>query len=107
MIHCPEGRFPHYAKTCKIVTCFYIDCSNAQLISTRVRFVDLLSSCPPCRSLESSSNEGATLLGIGKVLTLEDLKFPVLLCKGEDGYTIVGERVPEDGSRHTRELRYG
>ena len=69
--------------------------------------MNLLSSCPLCRSLESSSDEGTTLLGVGKVLTIEDLKSPVLLGEGDDGYTFVGERVPEDGSCHTRELRCG
>jgi hypothetical protein len=56
-----------------IVTCFYIDCSNTQLVPTHVHFVDLLSSYPLGCSLESPSNEVITLLGVGEVLTMEDL----------------------------------
>lgn len=67
--------------------------------------MDLLSSCPLSRSRDSSSNKGVALLGVGEVLAVEDLKFPVLLDKSDDGDGFVGERLPEDGSQQSCELR--
>ena len=40
------------------------------------------------------SNEGVTLLGVGDVLTMKDLKFSVFLNKSEDRDRIVGEHIP-------------
>jgi len=68
-------------------------------------FVDLLSSRPLSRSLDSSSDKVVAHLGVGEVLAMEDLKFPVLLDKSDDGDGFVGERDPEDGSHQTCELR--
>ena len=68
-------------------------------------FVNLLSSCPLRRSLERPSDEGFTLRAVGEVLTLEDLKSPVLLDKSDDEDSFVGVRVPEDGSQCARDLR--
>ena len=67
--------------------------------------MNLLSSCPLRHGLENSSNEGATLLGVGKVRTLEDLKSPVLLDKSDGEDSSVGVRVPEDGSHYSCGLR--
>ena len=94
-------------KTRKIVTRFYVDCPNAQLVPTHVRFMDLLSNYPIGRSLDSSSDEGIALLGVGEVLAMEDFKFPVLLDKSEDADSFVGERGPGDGSHHSCDLRRG
>jgi len=69
--------------------------------------VGLLSNYPPGCSLDESSEEGVTLLGVGDVLRLEDFEFSVLLDKCDDDDRIVGERGPGDGSYHTRELRRG
>jgi len=59
--------------------------------------VDLLSSHPLGRSLESPGNVGATLLRIAEVLAKEDLEFPILLDKSVDDDSIVVERGPKDG----------
>ena len=67
--------------------------------------MNLLSICPLRYSLENSSNESATLLKVGKVLTLEDIKSHVLLDKSDDEDSFVGVRVPEDGSHCTWGLR--
>lgn len=78
-------------------TCFYTH-----------TFADLLLSCYPLgRSLYSSSDEGTALLGIGKVFTMKDLKFPVLLDKTEDDDTFVRERDPRDGGQRSCDLRCG
>ena len=60
-------------------------------------FVNLLSSCPLRRSLERPSDEGFTLRAVGEVLTLEDLKSPVLLDKSDDENRFVGEWGPVKG----------
>jgi hypothetical protein len=39
-------------------------------------------------------------------LTLEDLKFPILLDKSKDGYGIVGESTPKGGRDHPCALRH-
>ena len=95
---CPGNAFPEMRKTRKTVTCFYIDCSNVRLVSTRVHFADPLSSYPLGRNLDNSSEEGVTLLGVGEALAMEYLKFSILLDKSDDGDRVVGERGPEDGS---------
>ena len=64
-------------------------------------------SCPLGRSLDSPSDEGTTLSGVGEILAMDDLEFPVLLDNSIGDDTIVGERGPEDGSQHTRDLRRG
>lgn len=94
-------------ETHTIVTRLYTGCSNAQLVPTRVCFVDFLSSYPLGRSLDSSSDEGATLLGVGKALTMEDLKFPVFFGKSDDGENFKGERDPKDGGHHSCDLHCG
>jgi hypothetical protein len=95
-------------KTRKIGTRVYIDCSNSNpLVPTHVHFVDLLSSYPLGCSFDSSSEESLALLGVCEALTMEDLKFPVLLDNSDDGDRFVGERGPGDGSRHVCELRRG
>jgi hypothetical protein len=72
-----------------------------------VHFVNILNSCLLFCCLESSSDEFVTLLGVGEVLTMENLEFPVLLDNSEDESSFVGVRDPEDGSCHTRGLRRG
>ena len=65
------------------------------------------------RPLGSLSEEGATLLGIGEVLRLDDLKLPVLLDDSEDADRInvvrgtVDEREYGCDLRHSRMLRSG
>jgi len=82
---------------------FYIDCSNRQFIFTDV---DLLSSLLG-RSLLNPRVDGPTPLGVAEVLTMEDLEFPILLDKSEDGHGIEVESVPAGGSKHTRGLCRG
>jgi hypothetical protein len=74
---------------------------------TRVQFVDLLSSHPFRRSLESPSDEGTTLMGVRKMLIMGDLEFPALLEKSADEDIIVVERGPGDGMEHACDLRRG
>ena len=50
--------------------------------------------------LGNPTKEGATLLGIGEVLEIEDLKFPILLDDSEDREGIVLVLGPEDGGGH-------
>ena len=52
--------------------------------------MDPLSSYPPCRSLDSPSEEGTTLEGVGEILATEDLETPVLLDEtvGEDSFVV-------------------
>ena len=94
------NAFPAIRKTDRIVTCFYIDCPNTQPVFICEHFVDLLSSYPLGRSLESSSEEGITLFGVGEILATEDLEFPVLLNKIVDDMHIIVERGPKDGKEH-------
>lgn len=91
-------------KTRTIVTRFYIDCSDAQLVSTPT-FVDLLSIYSLARGLDCSSDESVTLPGVGKVLAMEDFELSVLFDKSEDEESFVRERDSGDGGRHTRSLR--
>ena len=98
-------RLSRYPETCRIVTCFYVDYSNAQLVFTHVNFVDLLSSHPLGRNLDSPSDEGSTLFGVDEILAMDDPKFPVLLGKSVDDDSIVVECGPEDGREHTCHLR--
>jgi len=74
---------------------------------THVQFVDPLNSYPLGRSLEKPNDKGATLVEVDDVLTVEDLEFPILLDKSEDGDTIVIERGPGNGSDHYCDLRRG
>ena len=69
--------------------------------------MDLLSSHPLDRSLDSPSDKGATLEGVCKILAMEDLEFPILLNKsvGDDG--IIVERDPKGGVEHECGLRRG
>jgi len=103
----PREYLSRDAENSKIVIFFDTDCSNARPVSLQVHFVDLLSNYPPGRSLDNSSEEGVTLLGVGEVLTLEDLKFSVLLDKCDDDDRVIWERGPENGRHHTRELHRG
>jgi len=77
-------------KTCRIVTCFYIDYSVTRLIFTHVHFVDSLSSYSLCRSLDSPGEEGTALKWVGEILAAEDLESPVLLDEsvGDDGFIV-------------------
>ena len=84
----------------------YMGCSNAQLIFTRVHFVDLLRYPLGC-SLDSLSDDGITLLGVAGVLATEDLEFPTLLDKSVGEDSIVVERGPGDGREHACDLRRG
>ena len=68
--------------------------------------MDLLSY-PLSRCLDSPSDEGSTLLGVGEILGMDDLEFPVLLNKSEGEDTIVVERGPKDGIEHERGLCQG
>jgi hypothetical protein len=54
-----------------------------------VHLVDLRTRYPLYHSLGNSSIEGATLVGVGEVLTLEDLNLPVLLDERDDGDRVV------------------
>ena len=63
--------------------------------------MDLLSNYPLGRCLDSSGDKGVALLGVGEVLTMEDLEFSVLFDKSDDGDRVVGERDPKDGSQHS------
>ena len=63
----------------------------------RVQFLELLSNYPLGRSLDSPSDKGTALLGVGAILAVEDLEFPVFLNKSVGDNSIVVERVPEDG----------
>ena len=56
-------------------------------------------------SFDGLSDEAVTLLGVTKVLAMEDLEFPVLLDKGVDEDSIPVERCPEGGREHARDLR--
>ena len=47
----------------------------------RVQFLELLSNYPLGRSLDSPSDKGTALLGVGEILAVEDLEFPVFLNK--------------------------
>ena len=69
--------------------------------------MDLLSSSPLGRSLQSPGNNGATLLGVARVLAMEDLEFPIFLDKSVAEGSIVVERGPEHGREHACELRRG
>ena len=100
MTHYPEERFCDHAETRKIVTCFYIDSLNVQLVSTHVHFADLLSSYIRVRSLDDCSDQGVTLLGVCEALAVEDPKFSVLLDKSEDDDCFVGDRRSGEGREH-------
>ena len=64
---------------------------------TRVQPVDPLSSCSLGRSLDGPSNEGNALLGVGEILAMEDLEFPVFLDKSVSDDSLVVECGPGDG----------
>ena len=85
----------------------YIDCSNTRLVFTCEHFVDILSRRSLGRSLDSPSNEGITLLGVGEILAMEHLELSILLDKsvGEDGIDV--EYRPVDGIEHECDLRCG
>jgi hypothetical protein len=71
----------------KLVKLLYIFTSATRtrdLFFTHVHIVDLLSYLLS-RSLFNPSEDGATPFGVTKVLTMEDLKLPILLDKSEDG----------------------
>jgi hypothetical protein len=69
--------------------------------------VGLLSSYPLGRSLESPSDKGAELFGVGGIIAIEDLEFPVLLDKtvGEDSIVVVCDS--EDARECASDLRSG
>ena len=91
--------------TRKIVTGFYIGCST---YSAHVHFVDLLlSGYPLSRCLDGSSDHGVTPLGVGEILTMEDLEFPILLDKSDDAKSFERERDPRDGGQRSCGLRRG
>ena len=64
-----------------------------------MHFVDLLSSLLGLNIFKPRV-EGKTPLGVAEVLTIEDLKFPILLDKSEDGDRIEVESVPAGGREH-------
>jgi hypothetical protein len=66
-----------------------------------------LSNYLLCCSLGNSSEEGTTLLGVGKVLAMDDLEFPILLNKGIGDNSIVVVRDPRDGGKRACDLRRG
>ena len=66
----------------------------------------LLSGYPPSRCLDSSSDHGVTLPGVGEVFTMEDLKFPVLLDKSDDAKSFERERDPGDGGQRSCGLHH-
>lgn len=94
-------------ETRKIVTRFYVGFSNAQLVPTHVCFVDLLNSHPLSRSLDSFTDESATLLGVGEVLAMKDFEFPVFFGKSDNEDSFVGERDSRDGGCDTLALHNG
>lgn len=59
------------------------------------------------RSIFNPSVNGPAHLGVAKVLKTEDLEFPTLLDKSEDGDGTEVESVPAGGSKHTCGLRRG
>ena len=66
--------------------------------------MDLLSSSLLGRNGGNPSKEGATLLGVSKVLAMEDLEFSILLDKSDNGDSIVGERSSEGSGTDARGL---
>ena len=66
---------------------------------THIQFIDL-SSYPLCRSLDSLSNDGNMLLGVTRVLAMEDLEFPILLNKSIGEGSIVVECGPGGSVEH-------
>ena len=78
-----------------------------QLIFTRIRFVDPLSSYPLSRSFGSPGDMSTTLLGVSKILAIKDLELSVLLDKSENGETIVVVGGPEGGRVHACGLCHG
>jgi len=68
--------------------------------------VELRSRHSWCR-LGNPSIEGTTLVGIGKVLAVEDLSLPLLLDKRKDGESIVVVRDTVDESDRECGLRRG
>ena len=78
-----------------------------QLIFTRIRFVDPLSSYPLGRSFGGPGDMSTTLLGISEILAIEDLELSVLFDKSENSETIVGVRGPEGGRVHACGLCHG
>jgi len=69
--------------------------------------VDLLDSCPLSSNLEGPSDEGTTLLGVGEILAIEELEFPVLLDKSVGDGSFVVVRSPGDSRGRGCELRRG
>ena len=70
-----------------------------------MHFVDPLS-CLLGLSLFKPSVDGETPLGVAEVLSMKDLKFPILLDKSEDGDRIEVESVPAGGREYTRGLSW-
>jgi hypothetical protein len=69
--------------------------------------VNLRNSHSLGRNLGSSCIEGATLLGVGEVLNLEDLNFPILLDERVDDNSIVVARGTVDEGEYGCALRRG
>jgi hypothetical protein len=62
-----------------------------------IHLVDLGTRCTP--GLRAGTFQGALRLGVGELLKLEDLQFPILLDEGEDQGAIGGERSAMGGAR--------
>ena len=94
-------------KLVKLLRVFTSTPPRTRNLFLHVHLVDLLSNCLLGRSLGNPSEEGDTLLGVGEVLAVDDLKLAVLLNKSDNGDTLIGERAPEDGRDHPCGLRRG
>ena len=60
-----------------------------------------------CCSFCGPSNEGVTLLRVGGVLTMKDLKFSVFFNKSGYGDSVVEDYIPEDGTGGGHRLHHG
>jgi hypothetical protein len=80
----------------------YIDCPN----QVSLHLVNLRNHSLG-RNLGSSCIEGATLLGVGEVLNLEDLNFSILLDERHDADIIVVARGTVDEGEYGCGLRRG
>ena len=98
-IHRPTRPCVALARLLRAYT--YIDFSNLRLGLTYIlRFTGLQRGYALGYSLGGPSDEGVTLLSVSKVLTIEDLEFPVLLDESEDDDGVVGHRRAVDGGTH-------
>ena len=66
--------------------------------------MDLLSSYPLGRSLESPGDEVTILLEATEYLEMEDLEFPVFIDKSDGDDTVMADPGPENGREQGCEL---